>query len=340
MIEPIKARPVEGPDYTRTGLNLADRTLGAEVVALSDDFFAPGERMLDPAAPVFYPDRFDDHGKWMDGWETRRRRGPGHDYCVVRLAMPGVIAGVDFDTSFFTGNYPPAVSLEACYSPNGTPGDAVDWQLLIPARELKGDDHCFCAVASDQPWTHLRVNILPDGGIARLRVFGRPWCDWPSLMAHDNVNLLAVENGADQVAWSDAHYGEPRKMLRPGRGINMGDGWETRRRREPGNDWCILALGHKGIASQVEVDTAHFKGNYPAACSIQAACVPEGQGTERSLVTQSMFWKTLLPDRALGADSIHNFSDLEDMGPITHIRFNMIPDGGVSRVRLFGKPVA
>jgi allantoicase len=342
MTNAVVAPLVEGPDFTRQGLNLADGSLGAEVVRVTDEFFAPRERMLNPEQPVFYPDRYDNHGKWMDGWETRRRRTAGHDWCIVRLAMPGVLMGVDFDTSFFTGNFPPAASLEACFSPEGEPDEHSDWQPLVPAMELKGNDHRFCPISCPQPFTHVRVQIFPDGGLARLRVYGKPFCDWSILAASESLNLLALEHGADQVdqAWSDAHYGEPRKLLRPGRGINMGDGWETRRRREPGNDWCLLALGHKGIAERIEVDTAHFKGNFPAACSIQAACVGAGEGTDSSLITQSMFWRTLLNEQPLTADSIHQFSELNDLGPITHIRFNMIPDGGVSRVRLFGKPVS
>lgn len=341
MTDAVVAPVVEGPEFTRLGLNLADGSLGAEVTQVTDEFFAPRERMLDPELPVFFPDRYDDHGKWMDGWETRRRRTTGHDWCIVRLAMPGVLMGVDFDTSFFTGNYAPAASLEACFSPDGEPDEKADWHRLVPATELKGNDHRFCTIESDRPWTHLRLHIYPDGGLARLRAYGKPFCDWATLLATDESrNLLALEYGGDQVAWSDAHYGEPRKLLRPARGINMGDGWETRRRREPGNDWCILALGHKGIAERIEVDTAHFKGNFPAACSIQAACVEEGAGTAQSLITQSMFWHSLMDEQPLTANSIHQFQELKNLGPITHIRFNIIPDGGVSRVRLFGKPVS
>ncbi|XOZ34565.1 allantoicase [Halomonadaceae bacterium KBTZ08] len=340
MNDVMVAPPVEGPAFTRDGLNLADAELGADILRVSDEFFGPGGRMLNPDPPVFYPERYDEHGKWMDGWETRRRRTTGHDWCVLRLAMPGRVLGVDFDTTFFTGNYPPAVSLEACYCPNGDPDENGDWQPLIAAVELQGNDHCFCEVVTDQPWTHLRVHIYPDGGLARLRVYGKPFCDWSRVDSGESPNLLALAHGGDQVACSDAHFGEPRKLLRPGRGINMGDGWETRRRREPGNDWCILALGHKGIAGCVEVDTAHFKGNFPAACSIQAACVEAGASTASSLVTQSMFWQTLMPEQPLTADALHQFTELVQLGPITHIRFNMIPDGGISRLRLFGEPVS
>jgi allantoicase len=327
---------VEGPEFTRNDLNLADGSLGAVVTQVSDEFFAPRDRLLNPESARFYPDRFDDHGKWMDGWETRRRRNTGHDFCVIRLAMPGVLSGVDFDTSFFTGNYPPAAALEACWSPHGEPGERADWVEILPTQILGGNQHHFHAILNDGPWTHLRLHIYPDGGMARFRVYGRPHCDWAQVDVENPVDLLALAHGGDQIAWSDAHYGEPRKMLRPGRGVNMGDGWETRRRREPGNDWCILRLGHPGLVASVEVDTAHFKGNFPARCSIQAARIE--RATRPSLVAQSQFWPILLEEQPLSADAIHTFVVDHVFGPITHIRFNMIPDGGVSRLRLWGKP--
>ena len=333
----IVAPAVELPEFARARVNLADAAIGARAIDCSDEFFAPRERMLSPELPVFYPTRYDDHGKWMDGWETRRRRNGGHDWCVVRLALPGVIRGVDFDTSFFTGNYPPAASLEVCYSPDSDPGRDTAWRTLVPATSLKGDSHHFVAVDGDQPVTHLRLHLYPDGGMARLRVYGDVWCDWSRKAEAEVHDLLALENGARSIACSDAHFGHPMYLFRPGRGVNMGDGWETRRRREPGNDWCILQLGHPGIIERVEVDTAHFKGNYPDRCSIQAALVD--WGTDESLVTQSMFWQTLLPEQPLSADAIHDFNEVvADFGPVSHIRLNIIPDGGVSRLRLWGRP--
>ncbi|WP_097461987.1 allantoicase [Mangrovitalea sediminis] len=335
MNQRIVAAPAELPGFARNTLNLADSSLGAVIVAVSDEFFAPGPRMIDPAPPVFVADLYDDNGKWMDGWETRRRRDTGHDWCIIRLAYAGIIDGVDIDTSFFTGNFPPAASLEACFSPAGDPGADTHWHILFEPIDLSGDRHHFQAVSARGPWTHLRLNLFPDGGIARLRVYGSPYCEWQSRSADEECDLLALENGGRQVAWSDAHYGEPMRLLRPGRGINMGDGWETRRRREPGNDWCILQLGHPGIISEIIVDTAHFKGNFPARCSIQAALVQDS--TDKALITQSMFWKTLLPEQPLGADRVHSFRDIEALGTISHIRFNIMPDGGVSRLRLRGR---
>ncbi|MQM38176.1 allantoicase [wastewater metagenome] len=332
----IEAPPVELPAFARGRINLADAGAGAAAVAASDEFFAPLERMLAADAPVFYPERFDDHGKWMDGWETRRRRNGGHDWAVIRLAAPGVIHGLDLDTSFFTGNFPPAATVEACHCPDGDPDDAAAWTTLLPTLSLAGDRHHFHAVDDGRTWTHLRVRIFPDGGIARLRAYGEVRRDWSDTAMQTDADLAALMNGGRVVAWNDAHYGTPR-ILHPGRGVNMGDGWETRRRREPGNDWCIVALAHPGVIERAVVDTAHFKGNYPDRCSIQAAYVPEA--TDESLVTQSMFWPTLLDEQPLSADSIHEFTALaDDIGVVTHVRFNIIPDGGVSRLRLFGRP--
>lgn len=335
--ERITAAPPELPAFARARVNLADAGLGARVVSATDEFFAPAERMLAPALPVFFPDRFDDHGKWMDGWETRRRRGGGHDHCVVRLAFPGVVRGVDLDTTFFTGNFPPAVALEACFQGEGEPGADAAWTTLLPATGLAGDSHRFLEVASAGPCTHLRVHLYPDGGLARLRVYGDVWCDWDARDRTRAWDLAALADGGREVACNDAHYGRPMNLLRPGRGVNMGDGWETRRRREPGHDWCILALGHPGTIERIVVDTAHFKGNYPDRCSLQGARVEDGD--TGSLVTESMFWPLLLPEQPLDADREQVFEDaLERLGPVSHVRFNIHPDGGVSRLRLWGRP--
>ncbi|MBS1210173.1 MAG: alc [Proteobacteria bacterium] len=320
------------PDFTRRYTNLADPRLGAATVSASDEFFAPPERMLAPAEPVFIPGKYDDHGKWMDGWETRRKRKPGNDWCIIKLARPGRIFGVDIDTRHFTGNYPPGASIEACHSNADKPGEEVRWTSLLPAVALQGNAHHYHAVNSTETWTHLRLSIYPDGGIARLRVYGRPAGDWA--VAGAQLDLAAAINGAWIVAANNEHFGAAATLLLPGRGLNMGDGWETRRRREPGNDWCIIALAAPGIIERVEVDTAHFKGNYPDACSLQAARM--SGGTEQSLITQSMFWPELLAPQKLQMDAEHDYATIA-MGPVTHVRFNIFPDGGVSRLRLFGK---
>ena len=324
------------PAFTRRYVNLADPRLGARAVEASDEFFAPKERMLNPEAAVFIPGKYDDHGKWMDGWETRRKRTTGYDWCIVKLARAGVIKGLDLDTSHFTGNYPPAASVEGAYVPDGEPSAATQWTEIVPSVSLDGNRHHYVEAASDAVYTHVRLNLYPDGGMARLRVYGQPRVNWDEAADTGLFDLAAMENGAYVVAANNEHYGLASTLLMPGRGANMGDGWETRRRREPGNDWAIIALARPGIIRRVEVDTAHFKGNYPDRCSIQAARVTGG--TDSSLVTQAMFWPVLLGEEALRMDALHTFeSGLAALGPVTHVRLNIFPDGGVSRLRLWGK---
>ncbi|KWI44603.1 allantoicase [Burkholderia ubonensis] len=324
------------PAFTRRYMNLADPRLGAKALYASDEFFAPKERMLNPEPAVFIPGKYDDHGKWMDGWETCRKRTTGHDFCVIRLARPGVIHGVDLDTSHFTGNFPPAASIEGCFADTDTPPDGAEWRPIVPATTLQGNSHHYVDVTDPQPCTHLRVNLYPDGGLARLRVYGQPQRDWSRAPHGELTDLAAAEHGGYVVAANNQHFGAASQMLMPGRGVNMGDGWETRRRREPGNDWAIVALARPGVIRRVEVDTAFFKGNFPDRCSLQAAYV--AGGTDESLVTQAMFWPELLGEQKLSMDHVHTFDQLAALGPVTHVRFNIFPDGGVSRLRLWGEP--
>jgi len=315
-------------------IDLAQPRLGSEVVYASDDFFADKTRMIDPAAPVFIEGKFDDNGKWMDGWESRRKRTAGHDYAIVRFGVPGKIAGCDIDTTHFTGNFPPAASLEACVSDKTIP-DEDAWVKILDTLKLKGDRHHFLEINDPQIYTHLRLNIYPDGGIARLRVYGSVQPSAETFKPSELIDLLAMENGGRALACNDEHFGSMHNLNAPGRGINMGDGWETARRRLPGNDWAVLALGQAGVVEKIEIDTAHFKGNYPDRVSIQAAYVKDG--VTESITTQSMFWETLLPEQKLEMDKQHYFKELNTgIGTITHIRLNLFPDGGISRVRLLG----
>ncbi|MDY7540260.1 allantoicase [Undibacterium sp. 5I1] len=324
------------PDFTRRYPNLADPRLGAATLACSDDFFAEMSRMLNPDPAVFIVGKYDTNGKWMDGWESRRKRVSGYDWCVLKLARAGVIKGVDIDTSHFTGNYPPAASLEAAYVADGAPDAQTEWQEILPSVNLQGNSHHYHEIKTTQAFTHLRLNIYPDGGVARLRVYGQPQANWDTADRTELFDLISVENGGYVVAAANQHFGLASNMLMPGRGVNMGDGWETRRRREPGNDWCIIALAHPGIVEKIEVDTCYFKGNFPDACSIQAAHVIGG--TDTSLVTQAMFWPILLSEQKLQMDHQHYYADqIKSLGPITHIRFNIVPDGGVSRLRLWSR---
>ncbi len=327
----------DAPDFTRRYVNLADASFGAVALATSDDFFADKARMLNPEPAVFIPGKYDQNGKWMDGWESRRKRGPGHDWCVVRLARPARLVGVDLDTSHFTGNFPPAAALEGCHLASGDPDANTAWAPLLPAVNLGGNRHHYFELCGAGSVSHVRVNLYPDGGLARLRLYGIP--DWraDSADADGRFDLVAALNGGQVVAANNQHFGFASNLLKPGRGVNMGDGWETRRRREPGNDWCILALARPGVIERIRVDTCHFKGNYPDRCSLQAARVVGG--TPESLVTQSMFWSELLPEQKLSMDAEHDFAaEILAHEAITHVRLNIFPDGGVSRLRLFGRP--
>lgn len=336
MPDEIAADPPVLPDWAARKVNLASPRLGAEATDCSDDFFAPRARLLQEAPPVFRPGAFDENGKWMDGWESRRRRDLGHDWCVVRLGGKGAIHGVDIDTSFFTGNYPRAASVWAVYSEN-PPSERTAWTEIIPSTTLEPSAHHFLQTRSLGLYNWVRLNIFPDGGVARLRVYGDPAPSWEGSDREGVVELSALRNGGRVLGWNDAHYGDVWALLSEGRGRNMGDGWETRRRREPGHDWIIVQLGAAGSVERIEIDTAHFKGNYPDRASLQAADV--GWGTDESVVTQSMFWPRLMAEKPLGPDRIHVFdrADLEALGPVTHVKLNIHPDGGVSRLRIFGR---
>jgi allantoicase len=319
-----------------TYLNLADSRLGSRVISVTDEWFAAAERMLQPGAPVWKEGVYDDNGKWMDGWESRRKRSEGYDHAVVRLGVPGVIKGVDIDTSFFTGNFPPSASLDGCRLDEGDPGEETEWSVILPAVALEGDSHNFHPVNDDRPWSHLRLNIYPDGGVARLRIYGIPYRDWSKQSPDEEIDLASALNGGRALACSDEHYGRMGNLLNPGRGSDMGDGWETARRRTPGHDWVIIALGHPGEIERIVVDTNHFKGNYPDRCSITAALVQGG--AESHIESQSLYWQELLPPQKLEMHQEHTFiEEIRRLGAVSHVRLNIHPDGGVSRLRLFGK---
>ena len=315
-------------------VNLADGSQGALALWANDEFFAAKERMLQPSEPVFRAGTFDEHGQWMDGWETRRRRTPGHDSCIVRLAYPGSVKLLDLDTRHFTGNYPPRASVEATNDPDPLQ-TGTRWTPILSVRELGGNRHNVFAVDDGPAWRSLRLNIIPDGGIARFRAWGVVQADWSAVRDDEFVDLFAVQRGGVALVANDQHYGSIRNLNRPGRGVNMGDGWETRRRREPGADWVIVKLGHPGLIREVEVDTAHFRGNFPDRVSLQAASV---QGiADDALEAASANWPVLLPEQKLSADAVHRFSpQVVNLGPVSHVRMTIHPDGGVSRLRLIG----
>jgi allantoicase len=318
-------------------MDLLQPRLGAEVVWASDEFFAPRERLIQPEPPVWKAGLYDEHGKWMDGWETRRRRDGGHDSCVVRLGMRGIVRGVDIDTSFFDGNQPVTAAIEAWDGP-GAPPEGAAWWPLIAEAPLRPDRHHHVASLSERPCTHLRLHIFPDGGVARLRAYGEVVCDWSRRDADALWDLAAAENGGQAVYANDQHFGSMHNLLLPGHGRDMGDGWETRRRRGPGNDFVVVRLGHPGTIEHVELDTAHFKGNYPDRASLRAALITGSEGDASSLRAASESWPEVLEQQQLAADHVHVWRDvITAHGAVSHLRLDIFPDGGVSRLRIWGR---
>ena len=325
------------PMIDRGWTDLASPRLGSLVVYANDDFFADKARLIDPAEPQFIPGKYDAHGKWMDGWESRRKRGPGHDHCIIRLGHAGLIAAFEIDTRHFTGNFPPAASIDLCQSKDDIPDDQAPWQEAISITALAGNDRLLIRLPQPMLASHVRLNIYPDGGVARLRIYGHIDFNPARILGSELIDLAALVHGGRAVAANDAHFGKPDNLIAPGRGIDMGDGWETRRRREPGHDWAILALGCPGVISKILIDTAHFKGNYPDRFSLQAAFCP--RSPDELLIVQSQFWEELLPPHPLEPDHEHLIKDgIKNIGPVSHVRLNIHPDGGVSRLRLYGLP--
>jgi allantoicase len=309
-------------------VDLAAERLGGAVLAANDEFFAPKENLLKAGEAVWKEGEYTEVGKWMDGWETRRRREPGHDWCVVRLGLPGALRGVIVDTAHFRGNYPESCSLEAC-AVGGYPRPeelkAAAWTEILSRSPLAGNAKNHFPIARETGRvTHLRFNIYPDGGVARLRVFGEVAPDWRRLTRHGGeIDLAAAENGGLVLSCSDMFFGNRQNLILPGPPLGMHDGWETRRRRGPGHDWAIVRLGARGTLHRVEVDTSHFKGNAPGSCSI------EGRDGEED-------WREILPLTPLRPHTLHRFDEIAAAGPVTHARLNIHPDGGVARLRLFG----
>ena len=319
--------------------DLAAEELGGAVLLANDDFFADKENLLRAPAPVWREGVYTERGKWMDGWETRRRREPGYDWCVIRLGLPGHIRGVVVDTAFFRGNYPESCTIEACEidDPLDVAALAVAaWTVLLQLSPLQGDKRNFFTIAgagAPRRFTHLRLNIFPDGGVARLRVHGDVVPRWSRLRALGGpIDLAALEHGAVVESASDMFFGSRANLIKPGPSRSMADGWETRRRRGPGNDWAIVRLAASGVVERLEVDTSHFKGNAPGQCVVEGCHAPGVPAAELA------GWRVLLTSR-IQPHTRHVFDDeLRRVGLISHLRLSVFPDGGVARLRVWGAP--
>lgn len=378
MAERRNTEKTSEPDFVQYN-DLASDAVGGKIIFASDEWFAPAANLLKREPPQFIASAFTEFGKWMDGWETRRKRMPGHDWCIVQLGVPGLIFGFDVDTSFFTGNYAPHVSIQAgCLEtpPNFfLEGDRTgmaaserewadaaklnsdQWQELVPISPLQpgysNSCHNYFTVHSSRV-THLRINMFPDGGIARLRVYGVGERDWSSKSAQEKVDLVALTNGGVCLGFSDAHFGHPRNMIGLGVAASMADGWETARRLDrpqklqldqngvlqvSGSEWAVFRLGHKGVINQIEIDTRHFKGNAPDSCIVEACSLtPEEEA--QCVVSKWKYakWGLLLPTRRLRPHYSHMFleAELRPHNAVSHIRLVIAPDGGVSRLRVWG----
>jgi len=263
----------------------------------------------------------------------------GHDHAIIRLGIPGEIHGVDIDTSFFTGNYPEYASLEAAELSKDASVDELhkaNWTPILHKSSLQGGTHNYFPISSRARWTHLRFHIYPDGGVARFRVYGK--VKPPAEKLKGVIDLAAAENGAQVVTANDMYFGPKDNLILPGLAKTMGEGWETRRKRGPGNDWIIVKLCGTGKISKIEVDTNHYKGNYPDRCSID---ILKGRSDEMLPCdfrdSKNLEWISILPETKLQAHTQHYFEkELKVNETCTYLRLNIFPDGGISRLRVWG----
>ena len=322
--------------FTNGLIDLAQPRLGTKVLFKTDDFFASANRIISPMDPIFKTGVFDTHGKWMDGWESRRKRTEGHDYIILKLGKPGKIKKVDVDTSHFNGNQPAMVSIEGANS-SSHKINHLKWQTLLSKKKTKANSHHYFTVNSKKVFTHIKFNIFPDGGVARLKLYGS--IAKSEKLKNKKLNLASLLDGASVIACNNEHFGKAENILAPGKAKNMGDGWETRRRRGKGFDWLILnSLNGKEI-NKIEISTHHFKGNFPSYCSLQAAFLPTSKKSKQ-IVNSSVKWKYLLKDAKLSANKTHIFkNNLMKKDKINFIKINIFPDGGISRFRIYGKSV-
>ena len=322
--------------FTNGLIDLAQPRLGTKIIFRTDDFFAPANRIISPNEPVFKAGVFDKHGKWMDGWESRRKRIKGNDYIVLKLGKPGSIKKVDVDTSHFNGNQPEMVSIEGAYS-NSNKLNQLNWQPLLLKKKTKANSHHYFTVNCNKIFTHIKFNIFPDGGVARLRLYGS--IAKSNKLKNKKINLASLLHGASVIACNNEHFGKAENILAPGKAKNMGDGWETRRRRDKGFDWLILNSLDGREIDKIEISTHHFKGNFPSHCSLQAAYLSNSQNSSK-IVNSSAKWKYLLKDSKLCSNKVHVFkNNLMKKDKINFIKINIFPDGGISRFRIYGKSI-
>jgi len=323
--------------YKNGLIDLTNPILGTKIIFKTDDFFASANRILNPSPPIFKEGVFDKNGKWMDGWESRRKRTAGHDYLIIKLGKPGNIKKIDFDTSHFSGNQPSMVSLEGCNSKSKKIKN-FKWKKIIGKIKTKANSHHIFNIKSQSIFTHIKLNIFPDGGIARLRLYGLISTK-SKIFTNKKINLASILNGASVVACNNEHFGKTENIISPGKAKNMGDGWETRRKRGLGFDWVILNTINGKEIKNIEISTHHFKGNYPSYCTIQGAYL-SGKINSKKIVKQSNKWKLILNKSNLSANKSHKFKNkFMKNDKINYVKINIFPDGGISRFRMYGKGI-
>ena len=320
----------------KNNIDLANPILGTKIFSCSDEFFAPAKRILNQASPKFKKDVYDRHGKWMDGWETRRKRTKGNDFLIIKLGMPGKISSIVLDTSFFIGNQPEFAQLEGCFSKNNNL-KKIKWIKITNKNKIKQNNNNILKSLSSKTFSHIRLNIFPDGGIARIRLFGIIDLSLKKFKSKNNIDLASISNGSIIIACSDEHFGNANNILLPGKSKNMGNGWETRRRRDKGNDWLLLKFGMPGIPNYFEINTHYFKGNYPESFSVQSV-FENKKKSKTMIINNSSKWKTIIKKTKLKPNSSLKIKlKQKNIKKANYIKLNIFPDGGISRFRVYGK---
>ena len=334
-------------------VDLASERVGGETLNCSDDFFAEMENLLKAGRGIFIEGKFTERGKWMDGWESRRSygrdNGRDYDWCIIRLGIKGVIKAFDIDTNYFRGNAPQTVSVEACVS-DKEPDKNTQWQIILTQSPVEAHSQNLFEIKNQSTtehtnktaFTHVRLNIFPDGGVARLRVYGEAAVNWNDFVDGELIDLAYIKNGAKALLVSDMFFSDKNNLIMPGRGKDMGDGWETKRRRDIGYDWSIVKLADVGTIEKVLIDTCHFKGNFPDTFMLEAIVSSSddfSQDTDSNQKTNN--WQTIIEQTKLYAHREHLFIDEINAATkaqaFTHVRLNIYPDGGISRMRVFGQ---
>lgn len=267
---------------------------------------------------------------------------------MIRLGVAsGILKGVEIDTAFFDGNHAPEIAVQACFAPSASDTEIIapnfaDWHTVLSRQECGPSRRqaWLLPPGDDTQYTHVRLQMFPDGGIARFRLYGKVVPVLPQSL-DERFDLAAAVNGGVAVACSDQHFGTRHNLLLPGRGVDMGDGWETKRTRGVHIDWTIIKLGVSGRIDRLVIDTAHFRGNFPQKVQVYAA-KPTLDGSAPAHEDHAA-WIQILAPAPSGPDAEHEYSggQLENVTDQVYgfVKLVIIPDGGVKRIRVFGRRV-